>query len=279
MRLGTRRSGSNTGRLRAAILELWEQHKSVGALPTSSRFLYYELVAQGPEGALQKMPQRKDKRQDQHVTVALTKLREHGEIPWEDIVDESRSLSNYGGTLLGVNSWIVRALNQYRIDPWSGNVPMIITESLSLAGALRPIAVEYRTRIVGIKGQCGGFLHTDLAPALRPGQPVLYLGDLNFSGGHIEGNTRTVLESKVGWLDWERVALTKKQVEEYKLPVTSKYDARDKKEHDSVETEALRQEIIVNIVRDRLDALLPEPLINVLERESSIRKQAQQAHS
>jgi len=46
-----------------------------------------------------------------------------------------------------------------------------------------------------------------------------------------------------------------------------------------LKTEALRQEIIVDIVRDRLDALLPEPLIHILERESGIREEAQQAHS
>jgi hypothetical protein len=38
--------------------------------------------------------------------------------------------------------------------------------------------------------------------------------------------------------------------------------------HLAVETEALSQRIIVEILRNRLDQLLPEPLTRVLERES-----------
>ena len=37
--------------------------------------------------------------------------------------------------------------------------------------------------------------------------------------------------------------------------------------HEAVETEALSQRIIVEILRDRLDELLPEPLERVHERE------------
>ena len=41
--------------------------------------------------------------------------------------------------------------------------------------------------------------------------------------------------------------------------------------HDAVETEALGQTVIVGIVRDRLNTLLPEPLADVLEREQAQR--------
>jgi hypothetical protein len=61
--------------------------------------------------------------------------------------------------------------------------------------------------------------------------------------------------------------LTREQVDTNDLTVIQKYDARDKQYHDSVETEALSQALIVQIVRDRLDALLPEPLADILARE------------
>ena len=41
--------------------------------------------------------------------------------------------------------------------------------------------------------------------------------------------------------------------------------------HEAVETEALSQVTIIAIVRDRLDALLSEPLADVLEREAGER--------
>src|SRR4029453_16004209 len=115
----------------------------------------------------------------------------------------------------------------------------------------------------------GGFLHTEIAPILRLGQRVLYLGDLDLSGGQIEANPRRVLEREVGELTWERLALTQAQVDQYDLPVIEKRDRRysDGHPHEAVETEALSQSIIVEIVRDRLDQLLPEPLQSVHERE------------
>ncbi len=51
-------------------------------------------------------------------------------------------------------------------------------------------------------------MHTTIAPALKEDDPVIYLGDLDFAGGHIEGNTQRVLEREVGPLAWERLALT-----------------------------------------------------------------------
>jgi hypothetical protein len=103
--------------------------------------------------------------------------------------------------------------------------------------------------------------------------PVLHLGDYDFYGGHIEANTRRVLERECGRvLDWERLALTPEQVDRYELAVIQKRDGRDKQMHDSVETEALSQSVIIQIVRDRLDALLPESLEDVQEREEAERE-------
>jgi hypothetical protein len=42
--------------------------------------------------------------------------------------------------------------------------------------------------------------------------------------------------------------------------------------HDAVETEALGQSIIVGLVRDHLDSLLPEPLDDVRVREQEQRE-------
>ncbi len=39
------RPGSKIGRLRTALMYLVEEHRRDGALPTSVRFLFYELVA------------------------------------------------------------------------------------------------------------------------------------------------------------------------------------------------------------------------------------------
>ena len=85
---------------------------------------------------------------------------------------------------------------------------------------------------------------------------VLYLGDFDLSGDLIETNTRRVLEREVGGdLRWERLALTEKQVQNYGLPVITKRDRRykDGHPHRAVETEAISQRVLIDILRARLD--------------------------
>jgi hypothetical protein len=133
--------------------------------------------------------------------------------------------------------------------------------------------------IASTNGQCGGFLHTGIAPQLQTKGRVLYLGDLDLCGGDIETNTRAVLEREAGGLQWERLALTEEQVQRYSLPRITKTDQRFKNGggmHEAVETEALSQRIIVEIVAHRLEQLLPEPLETVHERENEQQQQIQQ---
>jgi hypothetical protein len=77
-----------------------------------------------------------------------------------------------------------------------------------------------------------------------------------------------------GDLQWERLALTRQQVDDYDLPVIVKHDGRykDGHPHEAVETEALRQTVLVDILRGRLDELLPEPLARVQERAERQRR-------
>ena len=69
-----------------------------------------------------------------------------------------------------------------------------------------------------------------------------------------------------------RIALAE-QVEQYGLPRITKHDRRckDQRPHEMVETEALSQTVIVGILRDHLDRLLPEPLERVQERAEAQR--------
>jgi hypothetical protein len=247
--------------LRDALLVLLHEHEADGALPTSNRFLFYELVQRG----IISKEKTGARRPDQYANEALASLREDGEIPWDWIVDETRSIDSYTGYQT-IREGTLRLLSVIELDPWQGEEPLVLTESRSLAGVLRGLASEYRIRLCPTNGQCGGFLHTSIAPILRPLNRVLYLGDWDLCGNMIEANTRRVLEREAGALRWERLALTAEQVQQYEL--ISKHDRRfkDGGAHEAVETEALSQRIIVEIVGERLAELLPESLESVHER-------------
>jgi hypothetical protein len=146
------------------------------------RFLFYELV-------MQRVISKGGNRPDKIVSAALTDLRERGLVPWEDIVDETRELFDYGGSASVAADWLLY-LDAARLDPWRGQVPLILTESRSLAGVLKAQCRNYRCRISSTYGQVAGHLHTKIAPVLTEGDRIGYLGDFDLAGGDIEANTR-----------------------------------------------------------------------------------------
>ena len=252
---------SKIGILRNLLFDLLQEHERDNTIPTNARFLFYELVQRG-QLSKEKTGAR---RPDQDLHDALTDIRANGRIPWDWVVDETRSLDDYTG-YKSIKDGALSKLPYINLDPWHGRAPLNLTESRSLAGVLRDIVVEYRARIASTNGQCGGFLRTEIAPVLRPGDRVIYLGDLDLSGGQIEGNAQRVLEREIdGALVWERLALTETQVREHNLPVIIKHDRRykDNRPHEAVETEAISQRVLIDILRARLGRLLPEPLVRV----------------
>jgi hypothetical protein len=265
-----RRSAKNE-EIYEALFEQLKKHEAEGTLPTSHRFLFYELVM------LAIIEKHSDSgRPDSPSNTQLIRLREEGRVPWDWIIDETRSLENFTG-YVSVRAGLLAKLRFTELDPWAPRrAPLILCESRSLAGGLRNLAREYRVFLAATNGQCGGFLHTDVAPALVPRQRVIYLGDLDLVGNDIEYNTRSVLQKAVGGrLAWLRIALTEQQVLAYQLPKILKGDQRflgDGGVHEAVETEALSQLVITRIVRDALDALLPAALDEVLAREEAQRE-------
>jgi hypothetical protein len=258
-------------RVREMLIILLEEHRREGTIPTSHRFLFYELVARS---IITKHREGKG-RADALSNRILTELREEGVIPWEWIADETRSLKDLSGWDDVGRGWLVY-LKIVKLNPWKPRrPPLILTESRSLAGALYNLAREYRVLLAATNGQCGGFLHTDIAPVLRPRQRVLYLGDYDLAGNDIEYNTYKVLEKIVGPLEWERIVLTGQQVQAYQLPVIDKTDGRflfGAGDHGAVETEALSQRVITDIVRDALERHLPQPLADVQAQEEAQRR-------
>lgn len=70
------------------------------------------------------------------------------------------------------------------------------------------------------------------------------------------------------------IHLRQEQVDERDLPVIVKPDRRYKptRHHEAIEVESLGQATVTELIRAELDALLPEPLADVLEREEDQRE-------
>jgi hypothetical protein len=244
-------------------------YEAADALPTNTRFVYYELKQAGD--ALARHASRRD---DQDVIDAVATLCKTGTVPWWWIVDETRSVE--GAHLASsVRQWLLDMLGQARISCWDGQPrPVVMCESCGVRAALRATAGRYGALITSTNGQVGGFLHTDVVPVTAPGCPVAYVGDWNPAGSAIEANTRRVLEREVGPLGWQRLAVTPAQAAEVGLSPKPGTDRRyrDGRPHISYEAEALGVRELNRLLAGWLDALLPIPLADVLEREQAERE-------
>jgi hypothetical protein len=269
------------GRLQRHALAALRRHETDGELPTSVRFLFYELEQAGilSKNVHERSDGKKGRRPDQDLIDAVKHLREAGAVPWDWIADDTRTLHRLdaGDTLLEELDAI---LDNLPVNPWAGELlPVLLTESRTMGGVFaRGVAAEYGVPVGSTNGQAGGFLVTDIAPFLRarPDTHVLYVGDLDHAGADIEANTRRVLERHVGRsFEWERVAITRRQAAGLRrrgLTPIVKRDGRykDKRTHEAWEAD-LGQGSITAILRRRLEDLLPEPLEDVHERAEAER--------
>lgn len=266
------------GRTQRVVLDLLAEHEADAyGLPTSIRFVFYELEQRGHAVKPSPEDQRRNRRRShgwppgqQDVTDALTDLREAGLIPWSWISDEMRSVSVWSHAA-SVGDYLLDRLSEATINPWHPQPPpLILAESRATAAALRPLAGDYACPIAGTGGNSSGFLRTMVAPLLADTlRPVLYLGDVDRCGYTIEANTRRVLEDATGsHLDWRRLGETEVSAIE---PIW-KVDGRDGKGHWAREIESLGQGGVVAVLRRELNALLaPLTLDSVREREEQQR--------
>jgi hypothetical protein len=262
--LPTRRAGARPLRVQNALLEEIQALRDLGHRATTERFLYYRLESR-------KIIEKGDSG-EKVVSRTLTELREAMLVGMDEIVDRSRGVIDHRGEE-SVEDYIVSVLSgtAIRIDPWDGDPPVLVVESESLAGLLEPLAREYRIAIIPLGGQGScGLLGGEVPQYVQDGTRALGLMDLDLSGGHIERSARERIEAYAGvTLQWERIAITAEQVEEHGLTWITKTDKRHDPPlvYEAVETEALDQRILIPLVRDRLDELLPVSLADVRGQE------------
>jgi hypothetical protein len=269
---------SGADRMRRYVLDVLLDHYSRDELPTNGRFIFYELEQRGIVRKDRKGDPKRgavDDPRQTNVTEALMQLRKGGIVPWSWIVDETRTLTDWNHAPT-VTDFISEANERARLNPWEPDAPpLLLVEARATGGVLQTLASQYVCPIAATNGQAGGFLYTDIAPLLQEvDREVFYLGDRDLQGYQIEDHTRRVLERETGGpLSWRRLALTQEQIDERGIEPRWKTDTRYSPTYHGPawEAEALTQSVIVQIVTDALDGLIPERLDDVLERETDER--------
>ncbi|MGD0861758.1 MAG: hypothetical protein ABSA21_03235 [Candidatus Limnocylindrales bacterium] len=241
----------------------------------------------------------------------IVDLREDGTIPWNLIVDHVRTVFE-ARTFDGIEDLLSDSARLYRRNLMrdQDDAVQLWAESDSIGSVIAPVAERYTIpTFIGRGYTSRGYLWNAAADAVAAQEAgkrvvILHVGDFDPSGEDIfrdleqtfrvyafaisEGYSATdvrayfsclgpLAPSETHWLDFERLALTQEQVDEYHLPARppKASDTRTAKFTGSgaVEVEALPVEALLDIVEQAiLSTIDPKALAVVRAAEKSERE-------
>lgn len=237
--------------------------------PQSVRHVFYRLT--DPRLA---EPVEKSDRGYRHVQRRCLDLRRSGVIPYSWISDTSRA-GYHTVTYRDSTEFLRRVSGMYRADLWGHrDVSMhceVWVESRSLAGTLVDLCRELAVSLYPAGGFASASFAYEAAQFLnhQRATKVLYVGDYDPAGVlidiAIERELRRHLRPGV-YLEFERVAITPEQIATYDLPTKPRKpgDRRAKHIKFTVEAEAMPARIMRQLVRERIEELLPPGLLETV---------------
>ena len=279
----TRRTRKQIEFLERHILEILEQDN-----PQSVRHIYYRLL----DPRLDE-PLAKTEAEYNNLVNRLKVMRQGGRIPYSWITDTTRR-GHHVSTFDNLPDFARRVAGLYRSNLWgeAGMYCEVWCESRSLAGVLQGDCNELAVSLY----PCGGFasLSFTYESAMYMAERangrrcrIYYVGDYDPAGLLIDKD----LESKLrGFLPdrfpltFERVAVNHEQIQFFNLPTKPRKDGERRRPdvQETVEAEAIPVGVMRNMVRSKVEALLPpgalaiareverEEKRNILERLSAL---------
>jgi hypothetical protein len=164
--------GRRTLALRSAIYDIAEECQ-----PITGRGVGYKLFTQGLIASMSRADM-------QRVYTILKEAREEGHVPWEWIVDETRSLER-GATWGGPADYARDVPEMYRREPWDSQEARVEvwSEKGTIRGVLAPVLREYAVGFRVMHGFNSATSVHDIADD-DDGRPLIafYVGDFDPSG-------------------------------------------------------------------------------------------------
>lgn len=237
--------------------------------PQSIRHVFYRMT--DPRLA---EPVEKSDHGYQQVQARLVKLRREGIVPYGWLADMSRR-GYFVDTFNGADDFLRRVNGLYRADLWRSaeHYCEVWCKSRSIASVIQDDCEELAVSLY----PCGGFssitfVHeaSQYINARKDGRPVViyYIGDFDPAGVLIdvslEREMRHHLRDDID-LRFVRLGITEEQIKLYDLPEKPRKSGDRRALHieQTVEAEALPAHILRGIVRDAVEALLPQEALRV----------------
>jgi hypothetical protein len=227
--------------------------------PASVRAVCYKLFNE-------KLIASMAKSETNRVGTQLTWAREHRAIPWDWIVDGTRTIER-PATWSDPGSLLRSCANQYRQDFWKQQrVHLILcSEKSTVSGTVKPVTDLYGIGFLSQHGYGSATSTHDLAALSVGSEPrvvLLYIGDHDPSGMHMSTvDLPGRLERYGGRVEIRRIALTRNDVDFRGLPFFSTDEKRKDPRHDWYVEEYGRRcweldALDPNVLRDRVETAI-----------------------
>lgn len=253
--------------------------------PQSVRHIFYCMT----DTRLAVSVPKSDKGQNNGYEVVrrrLAKLRESGSVPYRWISDFTRR-GYHVSTFSGAADFLRRMSGLYRAPIWdhAESYVEVWVESRSIAGVVQDLCEELGVSLYPSGGFSSLSLIFDCSEYIRAriedgGKPVniVYIGDYDPAGVLIDKDIEKKLRKHLGIgsdLTFHRVGITADQVAQYNLPTKPRKE-KDKRSPEvkwTVEAEAMRADILLDLLRAKIESFLPSRALAVAKAaEESERK-------
>ena len=270
-----RRNSEQLEALDAQIIKvLKEDH------PQSVRHVFYRMTdPRLPE------PVEKSDRGYRHVQDRCVKLRRSGRIPYGWFADLSRR-GYFVNTFADASDFVTSMAGLYRADLWQHADCRceVWAESRSIASVILDDCNALAVSLF----PCGGFsslsfVHEaaeqhNASDDTRPLQ-VFYIGDYDAAGVLIDVSLQRELREHLRAdieLRFERIGINLEQIAEHDLPTKPRKESDKRSQHIaySVEAESMPAKILRAILREKVEALLPENALAVAKVAEQSERQA-----
>ena len=231
--------------------------------PQSVRHVFYRMTDPRLEE-----PVEKSDRGYRHVQDRLKKLRRAGLVPYGWISDATRR-GYHVNTFNSAADFLRRMNGLYRADLWrnADHYCEVWTESRSLAGVIEDECEELAVSLYpagGFSSITLAFEAADFINQSHDGRDVVifYIGDYDPAGVLIDVALERELRAHLSpdiTLHFERIGITEEQIAHFDLPTKPRKegDRRSAQVRSTVEAEAMPAAIMRDLLRSRIEALLP----------------------
>ena len=257
--------------------QIWQlQLEIVGVLsddhPQSVRHVFYRMT--NPNLA---EPVEKSESGYRQVQYQITQLRRMGAIPYGWISDATRR-GYHVDMFAGAGDFVRRVAGLYRADLWASSPHYVEVwcESRSIAGVIEDDCRELAVSLYPAGGftsitlayQASDYINDVMEDPNKDVAHIIYIGDHDPAGvlidRSVERELRLHLDEDVE-LEFERIAITPEQIEEYDLPTKPRKAGEKRALHitETVEAEAMPAAALRALLRHAVEAFLPANALEI----------------